>query len=225
MVKTTFMVSAIQELRETMARLRAPGGCPWDQEQTHQSLCVTLIEETAELLDTIDREDMEHMREELGDVLLQVIFHAQMAEEAGHFNFDDVAREINEKLVRRHPHVFGDLNLENSEAVLTQWEEIKASEKKNGPDKRGVFKHLPRALPALLHAHDVYKQIDKDGIQHEVIPDREGIEALAEDLDEVAAGELLFQIAAASRLAGIDPESALRRYSESLVQQIEDAES
>ena len=113
-----------------MARLRGPDGCPWDREQTHQTLCEPLIDETAELLDTIDRNDLEHMCEELGDVLLQVVFHAQLADERGEFNFDDVARGINDKLVRRHPHVFGDIDLQDSEAVLHQWEQIKAAEKK-----------------------------------------------------------------------------------------------
>ena len=97
----------IDELRRTMARLRAPDGCPWDREQTHQTLARCLIDECSELLDTIDRNDLPHMREELGDVLIQVVFHAQLAAERGDFNFDDVAREINEKLIRRHTHVFG----------------------------------------------------------------------------------------------------------------------
>ena len=100
-------MTPIEELRQTMARLRAPDGCPWDREQTHQTLARCLIDECSELLDTIDRNDIPHMREELGDVLIQVVFHAQLAAERGDFTFDDVAREINAKLVRRHPHVFG----------------------------------------------------------------------------------------------------------------------
>ena len=214
-------MSAIDDLRETMARLRAPDGCPWDREQTHQSLCEPLIDETAELLDTIDREDMEHMCEELGDVLLQVVFHAQMAEESGHFNFDDVARGINDKLVRRHPHVFGDLNLEDSEAVLHQWEQIKAQEKKNGPESNGLFKRLPPALPALMYAGKVAKQISKKGLQHERLPEPDGVESLAEGLGEEDAGELLYQIVCACLHAGIDAESALRKFTAKLVREIE----
>lgn len=216
------MVTPIDELRETMARLRGPGGCPWDHEQTHQSLSEPLIDETAELLDTIDRLDMEHMREELGDVLLQVVFHAQIADESGHFNFDDVAREINEKLVRRHPHVFGDIDLQDSDAVLQQWEQIKAAEKKNGPESTGLFKRLPPSLPALMYSGKVAKQIEKKGLTHESLPEEDGIASLAEDMTEEDAGELLYQIVCACRKAGIDPESALRKYTGNLVREIED---
>lgn len=204
-----------------MARLRGPGGCPWDHEQTHQSLCEPLIDETAELLDTIDRNDMEHMCEELGDVLLQVVFHAQIAGEAGHFTFDDVARGINEKLIRRHPHVFGDVDLENSAEVLKQWEAIKAAEKKNGPPAKGVFKRLPPALPALMYTGKVAKQIEKKGLQHEGLPDPEGAASLAEGLDEAEAGEFLYQYVCACVKAGIDPETALRKYTTNLVREIE----
>jgi XTP/dITP diphosphohydrolase/tetrapyrrole methylase family protein/MazG family protein len=214
-------MSAIDDLRKTMARLRAPDGCPWDREQTHQSLCEPLIDETAELLDTIDREDMEHMCEELGDVLLQVVFHAQMAEESGHFNFDDVARGINDKLVRRHPHVFGDMNLEDSEAVLHQWEQIKAQEKKNGPESNGIFKRLPPALPALMYAGKVAKQIQKKDLSHERLPEPDGVESLAEGLNEEDAGELLYQIVCACLHSGIDAESALRKFTAKLVREIE----
>jgi len=214
-------VSAIQELLETMARLRGPGGCPWDQEQTHQTLCEPLIDETAELLDTIDRNDMEHMCEELGDVLLQVVFHAQLAEERDDFNFDDVARGINDKLVRRHPHVFGDVDLQDSAAVLKQWEEIKASEKKNGPKSNGKFKHLPPSLPAIMYAADVAKQIRKQELAHPELPDPEEITAIAEDLTETEVGQMLYQIASACDKAGIDGESALRKFTSRLVGEIE----
>lgn len=208
--KTGAFMSAIDELKETMARLRSPEGCPWDLEQTHKSLARCLIEECAELLDTIDRMDMDHMREELGDVLLQVIFHAQMAAEAGHFTFDDVAAEINQKLVRRHPHVFGSVCLGDSDQVLKQWEEIKAQEKANRPEEKGLFKDLPPSLPALLYAWDFVKQLKKKEMLDDVT-DRERLNALAAALDEEKAGAMLFEIAAACRLAGIDPESALRR--------------
>jgi XTP/dITP diphosphohydrolase/tetrapyrrole methylase family protein/MazG family protein len=206
-----------------MARLRSPGGCPWDLEQTHQSLCEPLIDETCELLDTIDRNDLEHMREELGDVLLQVVFHARLAEEAGQFTFDDVARGIHEKLVRRHPHVFGDVDLQDSEAVLRQWEAIKAEEKKNGPESTGLFKRLPPALPALMYAGKVLKQIRKQELHHDSLPVEADLNAMSEDLDEAEAGELLFQMVAACRQAGIDPESALRRHTSKLIREIEGA--
>ena len=118
-------MSALHELRQTIARLRAPDGCPWDQEQTHESLVRCLIDEVSELIETIDRADMDHMREELGDVLIQVYFHAQIAEEAGLFDLEAVAREVNEKLIRRHPHVFGDhQRLDTAGQVITKWEQI-----------------------------------------------------------------------------------------------------
>ncbi|MCD8483679.1 MAG: MazG family protein [Verrucomicrobia bacterium] len=116
--------SQLHALRATMARLRAPGGCPWDIEQTHHSLRRYLVEETSELLDTLDRLDFDHMKEELGDVLLQVYFHAQIAEESGKFDLEDVAAGINKKLIDRHPHVFGEMQLQDSEAVLRQWEKL-----------------------------------------------------------------------------------------------------
>ncbi len=206
------IMSAIHELRQTIARLRAPGGCPWDQEQTHQSLTRCLIDECSELLDTIDRMDMPHMREELGDVLIQVIFHAQLAEEAGHFDLEAVAKEVNEKLIRRHPHVFGDGKLHTSEQVLTQWEQIKALEKKAaGKKESGVFKELPPRLPSLMYAEAVWKQIEKKRLPSEGVVDRASVARRAAELDDEKLGRLLFEIAAACRERGLDPEGALRR--------------
>ncbi len=214
------MSNAMQELKETMARLRSPGGCPWDLEQDHRSIARCLIEECAELLETIDRGDMEHMREELGDVLLQVVFHARMAEEAGHFAFDDVAAEINNKLIRRHPHVFGDSKASNAEDVLEQWEKIKSGEK-NRPGPNGFFKELPAVLPALLRAWEMAKQVEKKGMVEEILPNADKIKDLAKHLTEEKAGEQLFTLAAACRLAGIDPESALRRRTARLIEDTE----
>jgi NTP pyrophosphatase (non-canonical NTP hydrolase) len=155
-------MTPIEELRRTMARLRAPDGCPWDREQTHQTLTRCLIDECSELLDTIDRNDIQHMREELGDVLIQVVFHAQLAAERGDFNFDDVAREINEKLVRRHPHVFGTGKAANSAEVIEVWEKVKAGEKAAaGKTESTLFKKLPPRLPALMFAEEVAKRIEK----------------------------------------------------------------
>lgn len=219
--KVSYNMSAIDDLRHTMARLRGPGGCPWDIEQTHQSICDCLVEEVGELLDAIDRSDFPHMREELGDLLLHVVMHAQMASEAGHFNFDDVAREINDKLIRRHPHVFGDLSLPNTEAVLTQWDAIKAAEKKNGPANEGIFKRLPPKLSALLFAREVFKQIAKKSLPADGVVDTAAIKAAAKGLDEKTAGKKLFELAAACREAGIDPESALRRHTSAVIDAVE----
>ncbi len=204
-------MTPIDELRQTMARLRAPDGCPWDREQTHQTLARCLIDECSELLDTIDRNDIPHMREELGDVLIQVVFHAQLAAERGDFNFDDVAREINEKLIRRHPHVFGDHGkLGTADEVITKWEQIKTTEKKNGPAQSGVFKEMPARLPALMFAEAVVKQIEKKSLPAAGIVDDKAIGQLATGLTASIVGGQLFELAAACRQAGIDPEAALR---------------
>ena len=213
---------ALEDLLQTVAALRAPEtGCPWDIEQDHQSIAECLVDECCELLQTIDRLDMDHMEEELGDDLLQVVMHAQMAKEAGHFDFETVCREINDKLVRRHPHVFGQENLDTSEAVLVQWDQIKAAERKRGPEQIGTFKDLPRQLPALMFAKDVFKQIQKQSMPAGELIDLAAIDALSDTLDEATVGKQLFEIAAACRSKGIDPESALRRYAQKLVDTLE----
>jgi XTP/dITP diphosphohydrolase/tetrapyrrole methylase family protein/MazG family protein len=216
-------MSAIDELKATMARLRAPDGCPWDQEQTHASLVRCLIDEVSELIDTIDRGDLPHMREELGDVLIQIVFHAQIASEAGWFNFDDVARDINEKLIRRHPHVFGSGKLETSEQVLVEWEKIKATEKKNGPaaNPARVFKELPPRLPALMFAEAIWKQVEKKQLPANGIVDTGRIQELGQELDEATLGRRLFELAAAARQRGLDPEGALRLHATTVMREIE----
>ncbi len=215
-------MSAIDDLRQTMARLRSRnGGCPWDQEQTHASLVRCLIDEVSELIDTIDRNDYPHMREELGDVLIQVVFHACIAEENGQFNFDDVAREINEKLIRRHPHVFGTGKLDTSEQVLAQWDVIKAGEKKHGPVSTGVFKELPPRLPALMFAEAVWKQIEKKKLPADGIVDAAQIAALGRQLDDATLGKMLFELTAAARAKGLDPEGALRLHATKVMRDVE----
>lgn len=205
-------MTPIDELRQTMIRLRAPDGCPWDREQTHQTLARCLVDECSELLDTIDRNDLPHMREELGDVLIQVVFHAQLAAERGDFNFDDVAREINEKLIRRHPHVFGTHGkLGTSGEVITKWEEIKAQEKAaSGKVEKKTFKELPPRLPALMYAEAIDKQIEKKELPADGIVDQKHVQRLAAELSPETAGRLLYELTAACRLRGIDPEMALR---------------
>jgi uncharacterized protein YabN with tetrapyrrole methylase and pyrophosphatase domain len=216
-------MSAIEELRQTIARLRGPGGCPWDQEQTHATLVRCLIDEVSELIDTIDRLDFPHMREELGDVLIQVIFHAQLAEEAGHFDLEDVAREVNDKLIRRHPHVFGEGRLDTSDQVITQWEQIKAQEKKNGAGaiSAAIFKDLPPRLPSLMFAEAVWKQIEKKQLPPGPSVDAARIRELGHDLDEATLGRLLFELAAAARAQGLDPEGALRLHATQVMREAE----
>jgi len=215
-------MAAIDDLRSTMARLRAPDGCPWDREQTHQTLTRCLIDECSELLDTIDRNDVPHMREELGDVLIQVVFHAQLAAERGDFDFDDVAREINEKLIRRHPHVFGTGRADTSAQVIEVWEKVKAGEKAAaGKTETTVFKHLPPRLPALMFAEEVWKQITKKQLPAEGVVDTKQVETLSQGLDEPALGRMLFELTAAARACGLDPEAALRRETDRVRHQVE----
>ena len=215
-------MSPIDHLIQTVAALREPKtGCPWDIEQDHQSIAECLIDECSELLQTIDRLDMEHMQEELGDVFLQVVMHAQMAKESGHFDFDSVCKLVDEKLITRHPHVFGDTRLEDTDAAMNQWEAIKAKEKKRGPKQKGIFKDLPRQLPALLFAKDVFKQSQKMDVDISESVNRANVDAIAEDIDEASVGRQLFEIAAACRLKKIDPESALRRYTQAIIDRAE----
>jgi MazG family protein len=216
-------MSAIDDLIQTMARLRGPGGCPWDQEQNHATLVRCLIDEVSELIDTIDRNDLPHMREELGDVLIQIVFHSRLAEEAGQFTFEDVAHDINEKLVRRHPHVFGTGKLDTSDQVITQWEQIKAREKKNGPaaNAAGVFKDLPPRLPALMFAEAVWKQIEKKKLPAEGFVDAQQVAAVGAQLDEEKLGRMLFELSAAARAKGLDPEGALRLHTVKVMRQVE----
>ena len=215
-------MSALDDLRQTIARLRGPGGCPWDQEQTHASLVRCLIDEVSELIDTIDRRDLPHMREELGDVLIQVVFHAQLAEEAGHFDLEAVAREVNDKLIRRHPHVFGtDGKLQTAGQVIVKWEEIKAGEKKNGPATSGVFKDLPPRLPALMFAEAVWKQLEKKQLPVGDAVDVAQVRALGPRLDQTMLGRMLFELTAAARANGLDPEDALRLHATAVMRAVE----
>lgn len=157
--------TAIERLLEIMARLRGPGGCPWDRKQTHHSLRFYAVEEVYELLDAIESGDDTALLEELGDLLLQVVFHAQLAQERGVFDFDAVAQRIAEKLIHRHPHVFGDANVHTAEQVLAQWEELKRKEKQGTRHQRdSVFDGIPRHLPALMRASELLKKARKAGL-------------------------------------------------------------
>jgi MazG family protein len=206
----------LARLRAIMHRLRAPGGCPWDAEQTHASLVPNLIEEAYETVDTIQRGDHDHLKEELGDLLLQVIFHSELAEEAGHFNLDDVARGISDKLVRRHPHVFALSNAATSDAVLQQWDEIKRAEK--GDEEQPYLHGIGKGLPALLRASKLQKKAAKVGFDW---PDESGVLAkVREEIDELQSaidagdstkaneelGDLLFSVVNLARFRKLDPE-------------------
>jgi MazG family protein len=204
------------DLVRVMARLRGPGGCPWDREQDHRSLARHLLEEAHEVLDAIDDGDPGRLREELGDLLLQVVFHAQMAADAGAFDIDDVAEGIVHKLVRRHPHVFGDLEVDSAAEVLVNWERIKAEEK----GEHGLEDDIPATLPALARAAKVQRRAAGSGFEWRSTED--AMDAVREELGELEratdprnveeeVGDLLFAVAALGRKLGVDPESALRR--------------
>jgi MazG family protein len=211
--------SGIDQLLEIMARLRGPGGCPWDQEQTHESIKPQLIEECYEVVEAIESGQPEHLREELGDLLLHVVFHAQMAQEKGEYTFDQVARGIVEKLIRRHPHVFGDQTAADSAEVLKNWHEIKKKEK---PERMGALDGVPRGLPGLMRAQELQRKAARVGfdwpdiagpmakIQEETVelqkecgtnPDSAKIK------DEL--GDLLFAVVNVARHLKIDAEEAL----------------
>ena len=193
--------SPVEELRLVMARLRAPDGCPWDREQDHQSIRLNAVEEVYELVDAIEAEDDGEMLEELGDLLLQVVFHAQMAEERGVFNFDDIARSITDKLIRRHPHVFGYAKVKDVDGVWHQWDAIKQTEKiGTSRERKSAFDGIPRHLPALMQAHEVAKK----GRKHGLLP--KGRRGGAKR----ALGEELFRLAQKAQANGWQAEALLR---------------
>ena len=192
---------AIDELLKVMARLRAPDGCPWDREQDHKSIRMNAVEEVYELLDAIEAEDDAEMEEELGDLLLQVIFHAQMAKERGAFDFEKVAGNILDKLVRRHPHVFGNANVKDVDGVWTQWDAIKQTEKAGTiNERRSVFDGIPRHLPALMRAHEMVKKARKHGLL------TNGRKSKAKE----KLGRKLFELAQRAQANGWQSEELLR---------------
>ena len=219
-------MSEIQRLRNIVTQLRAPDGCPWDREQTHQTLLRCLVEEVSEVLEAIDNNDFELMEEELGDLLLQVVMHACLAEEQERFDLEDVARGISDKLIRRHPHVFGekDQRVETSGEVIDRWELIKAEEKKQKlgeNEKISIFKNLPPRLPALLFANDVYKRVVKHKLEKKGEWSESNADGAAQELNDELAGKALFEMVAACRKNGIEPESALRKFTSSQVEKLE----
>jgi len=219
-------VSELQRLIDIMAHLRGPDGCPWDQEQTHQTLTRCLVEEVSETLEAIDNNDMVLLEEELGDLLLQVVFHAQIAREKERFDLEDVARGISDKLIRRHPHVFGDEqgSIKDADKVVDRWEQIKAEEKKQkglSEKENLIFKKLPPRLPALLFAYDIFKKAEKAGVTRDMPINLVEIQNEAKDFDEEKAGLALFEIVAICRKAGLDPENCLRTFCAKQVETLE----
>lgn len=212
--------TSFEAFQEIIAHLRAPDGCPWDREQTHLSLRPNLLEETYELLSALDAEDVEGMREEFGDLLLQIVLHAQIASEYGEFNMADILKGIHTKIVHRHPHVFGDLKLKDKQGVLLNWERIKEQERAdNGKSDASLLDGVGQALPALIQAEQYQRRAARVGFDW---PDIQGVlDKLDEELAEVQSardagarateiGDLLFAVVNLARWNDVDPESALR---------------
>ncbi len=211
----------LYELVHVVDRLLGPGGCPWDIEQTHESLKKYVLEEAYEVLDAIDSTDMEKLQEELGDLLLQPMMHSQMEQRDGGFGIDNVAQGITDKLVRRHPHVFGDIDVADSDEVLRNWDRIKLNEK--GTTPASILAGVPKGMASLLRAHEVSKRAARVGFEwphmdavfekldEEILELREAIDSgdLAHIESEV--GDLLFTVVNLARWQKIEPEEALRR--------------
>ena len=208
----------IQPLADVMRTLREPDGCPWDREQTHKSIRSNMIEEVYEYLEAVDADDFDGMREELGDVLMQVVFHARMAQEAGRFDLQDVIDEVTDKLIRRHPHVFGDTHVDNSDEVLVNWEAIKKQEKQ---ERKHVLDGVSQGLPALLRAYKLQSKAAKVGfdwqdsesvwakVQEELGELQEALQAGDKAAAESELGDVLFAVVNYARHNGIEPEVAL----------------
>jgi tetrapyrrole methylase family protein/MazG family protein len=211
--------TSFESFAEVVAHLRAPNGCPWDREQTHQTLRKHLLEESYETIAAIDSGDFTAMREEFGDLLLQVVLQSQIANEEGQFNIHQAIHGIYTKLVRRHPHVFGDLKLDGVEGVLANWEKLKEKERSEKKEERGLLDGIPVALPALSQAQEYQDRAARIGFDW---PEIEGVlEKIAEEVDEVKRatdqeqlaaeiGDLLFALVNLARWKKVDAESVLR---------------
>lgn len=209
----------VRDLEEIVRILRAPGGCPWDAEQTHESIRRNFLEEAYEVAEAIDQQSTEHLQEELGDVLLQVVFHTSIEEEEGRFNLDDVANGVCQKLIFRHPHVFGDVTVSSTGEILANWEELKKKEKGQATQADAVDA-VARSLPALWRAEKVQKKAAKVGFDWDIVDG--AVDKLSEELDEVKQainghgdpaeelGDLLFAAVNVARFLKVDPEDALQ---------------
>lgn len=211
--------TSFESFAEIVAHLRAPDGCPWDKEQTHQTLRKHLLEESYETLSALDANDIDGMREEFGDLLLQIVLNAQIAYQDNEFTMTDVMKNIYDKIVRRHPHVFGDLKLDGVDGVLQNWEKLKEKERKGKKEDKGILDGVPAALPALNQAQEYQERAARVGFDWPEIDDvldkvREEIEEIktAENPEQVKGelGDLFFVLVNLSRWREVDAESALR---------------
>ncbi len=227
-MKTNKIVSnthrPIEQLVTIMSRLRDPQkGCPWDVEQDFKSIAPYTLEEAYEVVDAIEKNDMPALKDELGDLLLQVVFHAQMAEEAGLFTFDDVAKFVTDKMISRHPHVFGDAHVTTAEGVLTQWEDLKALEKKDKLPQNSILDDVPVAHTALVRAQKIQKKAAKvgfdwpdtapifDKIEEEINELKQAVVDKSSSEIEEELGDILFAVVNLGRKLGVDSETALRQ--------------
>lgn len=225
---------AFDEFVATIAALRAPDGCPWDREQTHLSIAPNMIEEAYEAVDAIEHDDVRHLREELGDVLLQVVLQSQIAADGGEFDIDDVCAEINAKMIRRHPHVFGDAEADSANAVLDLWDQVKVQESAAEPQER-LLSSVPTGLPALTQAQKISRKAVSHGFEWETLDDvwakvdeeiaelkeayaqapKDDDGKLVHDADgatavELEMGDVLFTLVNVARKMGVNAENALR---------------
>ena len=223
----------IKDLEEIVRILRAPGGCPWDQEQTHESIRREFLEEAYEVVEAIDEKSVEHLKEELGDVLLQVVFHSRIEQEQEHFTLDDVADGICKKLIYRHPHVFGDVTVSGTGEVLSNWETLKRAEK-NQDTYTDTLNAVARSLPALWRAEKVQKKARKAGFDWD---DPKGaLDKLSEEIEELKAaveqgtnieeefGDLLFAAVNVSRFIKVDSEMALNAATDKFIRRFAQVE-
>ena len=212
-------LSKFDALREIIAKLRAPDGCPWDRKQTHASLRESFLQECYEVLESLDEGDARKLREELGDLLLHILLQAQIAEEGGEFKIEDVIKGINEKLIYRHPHVFGKTQVKNAEEVLYNWQELKRAEKTEKGKNDSLLASVPKSLPALNYSQEIQHRAAQVGFDWE--DDRGVIDKLAEEIGEFQRaagkkekteeiGDILFTMANIARRQGIELETALR---------------
>lgn len=214
--------ASFEKLIELMEKLRGEYGCPWDKEQTHKSLRSCLLEETYEVIETLDDNDNQKLKIELGDLLLQIVFHSQIAKENNEFNIEDVVNAISDKLIRRHPHVFSDVTLKNSGEVLKNWEQIKKEEKKN-LGYSSILDGIPKHTPSLLLAHRIQDRVARVGFDWEHIKDVE--KKLDEEIGEFKEacnkkdkqaildelGDVFFSLVNIARFLELDPEEALQK--------------
>lgn len=227
------MYKNLEELIKIVKILRSPEGCQWDREQTHASLKPNMLEEAYEAIDAIDNNDLKHLKEELGDVLLQVVLHSQIAEEEKSFNIEDVAKEIKDKLIRRHPHVFGDKKLNSTEEILENWEEIKKTEKLH---RKSVLDGVSKSQPALMSAQKISKKAVKVGFEWDcektlyecVFSEFEEFKKACKDKNfnemEEEMGDILFAVVNLARWNKIDAEQALLKANKKFVKRFHQME-